>query len=145
VLAVLRHRIALTLLGAAAPALGHGISGTPVSGGAGVAARYDDGSPASFSEVKVYAPGDTNVFQEGLTDREGRFVFHPASAGVWRIRVDDGMGHALDQEVRAGPDGTMEEAPAAPRESRGQSVLTGLSLIAGFFGALAWLKSRRRA
>ncbi|MCS6772205.1 MAG: hypothetical protein NZ740_09305 [Kiritimatiellae bacterium] len=120
----------------------HAITADPLSGGAGIAARYADGSPAAFVEVTVYAPGEDRVFQQGSTDREGRFVFFPFTAGSWRIRVDDGMGHALETTLEASPAMHTPPAPPPPARPLFWPVVTGVAVIWGLFGT--WFMVRRR-
>ncbi len=61
--------------------------------------HYSDGSPASYTKVKVYAPIDDTVeFQNGRTDKNGRFSFVPDATGLWRISQSDGLGHATTLE-----------------------------------------------
>lgn len=125
----------------AVPARAHSLHQAPVLGGIGVRATYDDGSPAAFSAVQVFAPGETQVFAEGMTDRDGAFTFRATTTGVWRLTVDDGMGHALMAELPA--TGTGLSAPAAsPACPRGYRVLAGLGVIFGCFGAWALARAR---
>ncbi len=131
------------LLALAVRAQAHGIEAAVVAGGVGVEARYADGSAAAFAEVKLYAPGDERVFQEGLSDREGRFFFKPTTSGIWRVSIDDGMGHALTHDIEVRDPGFVATAPAAPR-SRGAELLAGLGFIWGLFGTLAWYRARKR-
>ncbi|HMP74892.1 MAG TPA: hypothetical protein PKE12_01225 [Kiritimatiellia bacterium] len=134
--------IALLWLLAATGTLAHGIDAHLIEGGAGIAVRYADGTPAAFAEVKIHPPHNDELFQEGLTDREGRFVFHPTTNGVWRIAVDDGMGHAVAVDL---PVGSLPAPPAAPaqRMSRTLGILTGISLIWALFSSYGWWRARR--
>ena len=126
---------------AAMPARAHSLQHTPVQGGVGARATYDDGAPAAFSAVQVFAPGETQVFAEGMTDRDGAFTFRATTTGVWRLTVDDGMGHALTAELPVTETGLSAPAPspACPRSYR---VLAGLGLIFGCFGAWALARAR---
>lgn len=78
----------------------HGLKINRVRGNSfGIEVRYENigNTPASFSTVKIFSPAEKskteNIFQEGLTDKHGRFYFQPDNAGVWKIEVNDGMGH----------------------------------------------------
>ncbi|NQT92354.1 MAG: hypothetical protein HQ559_06305, partial [Lentisphaerae bacterium] len=76
--------------------------------GAGIEAAYDDGSPMAFCDVSVFSPGDpVSEYQTGITDPRGRFAFIPDTNGVWKVTVDDGMGHMAIAEVLMGPEGTQ--------------------------------------
>jgi hypothetical protein len=123
----------------------HGLGAERIEGGTGIAATYSDGSPMAFVDVTVYAPdAEEEIFQEGTTDRDGRFVFFPAMTGKWMIEVDDGMGHALRKEVEV-----LNEPAALPSPSAKTNpltgVITGLSIIFGLFGCWALWRSRRGA
>lgn len=134
----------VALLGyAALVARGHAITHTPVSGGVGIEARYDDGSPAAFCTVQVFPPGSTQLFAEGMTDREGRFVVAAATGGTWTLTVDDGMGHALTASLPV-EDGRLRPAAAATRMSRWQGLATGVGTIFGCFGLWALWRGRVR-
>ena len=114
--------------------MGHGVELTVVlNGGTGVEARYDDGSPVSYSEVKVFSPKDPETeFQSGVTDKNGRFMFFPDTTGTWRVIVDDGMGHLLTAEVQAGPNKLAGGGDT--RVSRLTGGIVGVSVIFGLFG-----------
>ena len=124
-------------------ALAHGIDALPIEGGRGVAVRYADGSPASFAEVKVRAPEGGAVFQEGLTDREGRFVFFPATSGVWRVAVDDGMGHAVEVDLPFQVAAASEASPARTRATKSTALVTGIAVIWALFSSYGWWRARR--
>lgn len=121
-------------------ASGHGLAHTALNGGVGIEARYDDGTACAFSQAQVFAPGSTQIFAEGLTDREGRFFFGPNTNGVWRFTVDDGMGHALDQTLTVA-DGGIVTDQAAPHLPRWSGALAGVGAILGIFGL--WALRRR--
>jgi nickel transport protein len=58
--------------------------------------------------VLVYAPGGGDTeFQNGRTDARGRFAFLPDRPGVWRVKVDAGMGHGFDIEIEVPPDSCL--------------------------------------
>jgi nickel transport protein len=55
---------------------------------------YADHNPMPYAEVLVFSPADKEIeYQNGRTDRKGRFAFYPNIPGVWRIQADDGLGH----------------------------------------------------
>ncbi len=114
--------------------LAHGTRAERIEGGVGIAARYDDGSPITYSEVKVYSPADReNPFQEGLTDKRGQFLFLPDERGEWRIVVDDGMGHLLTEVIVVDEDLKVDQVEhyLMPRY---QGILMGISIIFGLAG-----------
>ncbi|MFT5730559.1 MAG: nickel transport protein [Desulforhopalus sp.] len=58
--------------------------------------RYSNGSALPFAEVEVWSPDDAEVevwspddaeieFQNGRTDKNGRFSFFPDVPGIWRV------------------------------------------------------------
>jgi hypothetical protein len=78
----------------------HGIEASQVSGGTGYEIKYANGESMAFAEVKVYSPADENiVFQEGLSDNNGVFIFVPDIDGQWRIEFNDGMGHGAVKTI----------------------------------------------
>lgn len=130
-------------------ALAHGLITAPLSGGEGVRVAYDNEEPVPFADVQVFAPGGgAKPVLTGVTDRNGCFLFLPDTAGVWRVSVDDGMGHAASRAVTSAVAlaAASSTAPPAPpgRMSRVQAAATGLSLIFGVFGWGAWLRLRTR-
>ena len=78
----------------------HGVHYNILSKGAGIEAKYDDGEPMSYCETRIFSPGNSEeVFQQGLTDANGRFMFSPDIEGIWKIIVNDGMGHGIVVEL----------------------------------------------
>lgn len=140
------RRVAISGLAAAwfavaTAAQGHGLSTTPAAGGMGVVATYDDGSPVPYADARLFAPGrDGKPVLTGTTDRNGCFMFRPDTTGVWRISIDDGMGHAVSAEVAS--DGASAPAVPPSRMTKAQGILTGLAVIFGLFGWGAYLRLR---
>lgn len=61
---------------------------------------YSDHEPMAYAKAMVYGPSDEKVeFQNGRTDRNGRFAFFPDEEGTWRIEVNDGMGHLMKADI----------------------------------------------
>jgi len=61
---------------------------------------YSDKEPMRYAEVLVYSPKDAKIeFQNGRTDRNGRFCFCPDATGTWRMEVKDGTGHNVKSRV----------------------------------------------
>ena len=129
----------------------HGTGYRVIRGPAAIAVEffYSDNEPMSYSEVMVFSPQDKNVeYQNGRTDRQGRFAFCPSVPGKWRIEADDGMGHKAQSIILFSPKTTEK-----PHENYGPQVnpdkplmtskplktALGLSLIANLaFGAYLW-------
>lgn len=110
-----------------------------VDGGVGVRAVYDDGNPVSFSDASLFAPAGGPPIFTGMTDRNGCFMFSPDTSGVWRVTVDDGMGHVVTAEL---PVGGAIATPAADgrRPPKRYGVVAGLAGIFGIFGWWAYLR-----
>lgn len=129
------------LIWSAPPCRAHGVEGD-LSYGEGycVTAQYDDGEPMSYAAVEIQAPDSEIEFQNGRTDRNGRFMFQPDAPGRWQAIVKDGMGHRLALDVEAGKDhGAPEKVhagiPAAGAvQGRFGNILTGLAIIFGLCG-----------
>ena len=124
-------------------AFAHGVSVVEVHEGIGLELHYDDGSALSFSETKVFAPdsGET-PFQEGLTDRNGRFVFFPDSEGEWRIVANDGLGHGMVYTMTIDKNWIQTKKVEAGF-SRYQKIVMGCSVIFGLTGFVFFLTARR--
>jgi len=87
----------------------HGTAHRVVRDGTAVTVEcfYSDKEPMQYAEVLVFSPSDRKVeYQNGRTDRNGRFAFFPDRQGTWRIEVDDGMGHRMTADIEVTtPDG----------------------------------------
>ncbi|CCK81014.1 hypothetical protein [Desulfobacula toluolica] len=65
---------------------------------------YSDKEPMRYSEVLIFSPENKEVeYQNGRTDQEGRFAFCPNKPGMWGIKVNDGMGHAVNTTITVNP------------------------------------------
>jgi len=97
---------------------------------------YSSGDPMAYAQVTVRGPLDDEVeFQNGRTDRNGRFAFVPDEAGQWKVVVEDGLGHrvsALCPVEASGSERGPAPSPArkSPPASKGLAALLGVSLIA---------------
>ncbi len=115
---------------------------------------YSDKEPMQYAEVLVFGPSDRKVeYQNGRTDRNGRFAFFPDRQGTWRIEVNDGMGHLMkaDIEVTApdGPgtgsgNGSAGEGEAPAGASVPLKAAFGVSLIANVALILRALKTGKK-
>jgi nickel transport protein len=100
---------------------------------------YSGGEPMAYAEILVFGPKDDAVeFQNGRTDRMGRFAFLPDRSGEWRMLVNDGRGHAVRAVVTISEEKlgetSAERAQAPERNATGwREILLGLSLIANLF------------
>jgi len=101
---------------------------------------YQDKEPMRYAEVLVFSPLDQKVeYQNGRTDRYGRFAFCPEMAGTWRIEVNDGMGHMVrgnievgrvtNKDVKSEPNDTHVHSKSGERTSTLAKTAFGLSLI----------------
>ncbi len=116
------------------------ISGT----GVGIQARYADDTPISYSDATVYYPGSEEEFQQGLTDRNGRYLFSPDREGEWKIKIDDGMGHGVIAKLSVGEDLRITGKAAGARFRIWQKILIGISIIWGFTGIYYYLFTRKK-
>ena len=126
--------------------MAHGVKHTLFEGAFGIEVRYDDNTPMRYSEVNVFSPSDKETaFQQGFTDKNGRFSFFPDTNGMWRMAVDDGMGHAVSEDIEI-KEGMTLVRKNSPRFSRFQGIIVGVSVIVGLFGLsslfLPWRLSR---
>lgn len=66
----------------------------------GLEFSYDDGSPMSYAEIKVFGPDDpAKLSQTGRTDKNGYFAFIPDAEGQWLVAAEDGAGHLAKAEL----------------------------------------------
>ena len=119
---------------------------------------YSDREPMRYAEVLVFSPENDQVeYQNGRTDKNGRFAFIPEKAGEWRIKVNDGMGHAVQASISVKPDEAGQNAgdridalaekqpPAAGQASTLIKIIFGLSLLLNIFlGLYAWKNTHNR-
>ncbi|OQX27537.1 MAG: hypothetical protein BWK80_04835 [Desulfobacteraceae bacterium IS3] len=113
---------------------------------------YSDGEPMSYAGVLVFSPQDSKTeYQNGRSDRKGRFAFYPDTPGIWRIEANDGMGHKAQTSlevsyVKAGENKAEKEIPVQNRQTRTLSTLlkciSGLSLIFNIFFVFYLLKRK---
>lgn len=147
---------ALPVLAFPANGLAHALTGRQVVTPAPVVLEfsYSTGDRPAYEAVEVFSPDDGKVeYQNGRTDREGRFAFTPDKPGEWRVIVKDTMGHRVELPVQvtaidetAGQrDGQRAEAASGGvAGSMGVRALLGVSLLLNVFAGLAWFRSCRR-
>ncbi len=127
------------------PVYSHGIISKKISGGNGIQVMYDDQSPLSFAETKVFSPKNESVpFQVGNTDKNGVFLFFPDCTGKWKIVVNDGLGHGSVQYLDIDLQNPANSESPTGTFSRWQKIVIGLSIIFGITGILTVLQSRKK-
>jgi nickel transport protein len=109
--------------------------------------RYSTGEPMSFSKIKIYPPSTADRNIESLisiTDRNGLFSFVPDEEGVWRIDVEDGMGHAGSINITSN---VLEKSIGVPssRLPLAFTSVLGLSLILNIFAIWYFIAKRKKA
>jgi nickel transport protein len=125
----------------------HGVEGTVQPGGLAVTCRYSTGEPMDYAKVTVLAPGSSQPFQVGHTDKNGRFCFFPDAPGEWRVTAEDGMGHRLEVKVPVTQElvqgAQVKTAARTITSSLFERALVGLSLIFGIAGLLFYWRAVR--
>jgi len=113
----------------------HGVDYEIIKGGIGVQVQYDSGQPLAFCDFLVFSPRDAKTaYQQGLTDKYGRFLFIPDTTGNWRVEVDDGMGHGLVEMIPVSSEMTFTKEMESKHLNRYQKILIGVSIIFGITG-----------
>lgn len=114
-----------------------------------VTSQYRGGSLLSYSAVKVFFENQEMEFQNGRTDKHGRFCFFPDKEGIWYFEVDDEMGHVKRLEIKIGKDFFSGKKTNQPQGSKPNDnsflckILLGLVLIMGlFFGMYFWKRRK---
>lgn len=102
--------------------------------------------PASFSPYTLYAPNASLPFQEGQSDKNGIVAFVPDRAGMWKLVATPGSDHGGHQfnilfEVNEHQIMVWDSAPLFTRYAQ---VISGISLIIGFFGIMMAWKTRSK-
>lgn len=113
-------------------------------------ATYDDGEPMSYEGVEISAPDSELPFQSGRTDRNGLFCFKPDSPGDWQLIISDEMGHQIRLKTTVNQDMALPQSKAthehnAQSTGKAEGVVTGLALIFGLSGFLAWWQSCKQS
>ncbi len=112
---------------------------------------YSGGEPLSYAQVLVFSPQDRKTeYQNGRTDRKGRFAFYPDIAGAWRIEVSDGMGHKVEAEIGSvseKPDQAVyqEKLKPPPQSSKVIGAVAGLSLILNLVFVVYLRRTKRQS
>ena len=111
----------------------------PASRAAVVRCEYSSGEPAD-AEVLVYSPSEpARIYQRLRTDVRGRASFVPDAAGLWRVVVDDGLGHRTELEV------SVDDAGGATGSSGGAAIAIRDIVVAGLvLVPVVWWMIRKR-
>lgn len=122
----------------------HGMSSRVIQGGIGVQAEYDHGQPMAGAEARVYAPDEPDVvWQKGVTDPNGVFMFFPNRDGIWRVTVDDGMGHKVETLVSSSDVDLAVGVTSTPHIHWEETVL-GVLILFLLFGLYAvWRRTKK--
>ena len=143
---------AVILLFCPAVVKAHGVGYHREADGRAVVLKFDysTGEPMAYAETLVYAPDDEKIeYQNGRTDRRGRFAFHPDQEGAWRVIVSDGQGHRVKAQLEITANAVTENR--RPSDTRADATaatlwwkaLLGLSLI-GNLGCLAAVINKKK-
>jgi nickel transport protein len=100
--------------------------------------------PASFAPYTLYAPNASLPFQEGQSDKNGIVAFAPDRTGMWKLVATPGSDHGghlfnISFEVDQNHVMVWESAPLFTKYAQ---IISGISLIVGFFGLLLAWKAR---
>lgn len=146
-------------------ALAHGTDYRLINKDNGVAAEffYSDKTPMRYAQILVFSPENQKVeYQNGRTDQNGRFVFLPEIPGQWRVKVNDGMGHAVNASVTVNfpalesksgntplnsqhPEVSKGKTPFFSQASMAVKLVLGLSILLNLFlGVSAWKRKPNR-
>ncbi len=112
-----------------------------------VGVYYSGGEPMSFAEVLLFSPENREAeYQNGRTDRLGRFSFTPNTTGIWIVEAGDGRGHKVSAKIRVEK---LENALAIKSDTEQRydrpqplAIALGLSIIFNVFGAIALARKR---
>jgi nickel transport protein len=118
---------------------------------------YSDKTPMRYAQILVFSPENQKVeYQNGRTDQNGRFAFLPEIPGQWRMKVTDGMGHAVNATVTVNftalkskngntplnsqhPEVSKGKMPFFSKASMAIKLILGLSILLNLFlGVSAW-------
>jgi len=102
---------------------------------------YDDGYPMDYADYEIKS-SDGEIFQIGVTDRQGILSFIPDIIGKWEVKIDDGMGHGILKDIEI----NEEMLPVINKDlkhSRLQKLVMGICVIFGITGILFYIVARR--
>jgi len=106
-------------------------------------AAYAGTDPVPYAKVLVYAAGEPDgPVHEGKTDANGNFAYAMPRAGLWRMVIDDEMGHRVEKTVQV-PATNEPGTPDGSPLSRWMRALMGVAVLGGVTGLLYGYRSRR--
>lgn len=120
----------------------HGVDFEFFENAKGIRFFYEDGTPLSFADYKIYSP-DGKIFSEGYLDKNGRVLFLPDRIGKWKIEIDDGMGHGIVKEIEI----KNLEKEKVIKEFKIPiyfKILFGISIIFGFTGIFFYIVTNKK-
>ena len=122
----------------------HGVDHNIITKGIGVEVKYSDGELLSYCETEVYSPDEPDdVFQKGLTDANGRFMFYPDKKGIWKVVINDGMGHGKIVEINVKED-FQSYVVYKKQMSLFQKIITGVGIIGLIFTLVYIILTKRK-
>ena len=127
---------------AAFPVQAHDLQYTAAPGQAMVVKLfYLDNTPFTFEGYEIYRDGETQPYQVGRTDDQGRIAFLPDRAGSWQIKALSEDGHGLAFKLTTDAAGGVDELEK-PWFERYSRIAVGVAVILGLFGTLALFLKR---
>lgn len=113
------------------PVFSHGVTGAIRMGNTVIAEiRYDDGEPFSYSQVKIYEPGNDRIeYLNTHTDASGIAAFLPNKKGTWRIVATDGLAHGKELEINITDEKLIQNTGSNWSEIHSQKVIKSFLLI----------------
>lgn len=123
----------------------HGVEGiSEGAGGAAIRAMYDGGEAMSYAKVTISAPDSKTVFQTGRSDRNGRFCFFPDVPGIWKVVVEDGIGHRLEMPINVDQaKKAHEQQPQSAGLNKTSKAFFGISIILFMTSLFIWLNAKK--
>ena len=137
-----------------AAVFGHGVGFRTIDdpGALVVEFYYSTGEPMAYAQVLVWSPEDDKVeFQNGRTDKNGRFAFAPTQNGAWRVEASDGRGHKavaqcpVEKGTSEKPAPASAPGPAGVPGSKTIKFILSISLLANLTLALLLFARKKRA
>ncbi len=122
--------------------ISHGVDFEFFENAKGIRFFYEDGTPISFADYKIYSP-DGKIFSEGILDKNGRVLFFPDKIGKWKIEVDDGMGHGIIKEFEI-KNLEKEEFIRSSKIPIYFKILFGISIIFNFTGIIFYIMANKK-
>jgi len=111
-----------------------------------VSVFFDSTHTAAWSSYEIFAPDASLPYQKGRTDASGVLSFLPNREGKWKIAINAGSDHGEHfQEIYISIDPTMViKEINKPLYATSGALISGISIIFGFFGLWFGLTQRQR-